>query len=181
VHAPGPAALIADRAPDVPRHRAAPERSHGFVGVPTRLDLGVLRALRAHAAAAYPDEACGLLVGARSGRGGGSVHRIVPTDNVARDRRRAYAIDPRIVRGWERRPPAAPESLLGAYHSHPDAPALPSAGDGTAAWPGYLYLIIEVRGGRAGRVGSFRWATLATTTTPADLPTRARSRSGATA
>jgi len=41
--------------------------------------------------------------------------------------------------------------IVGFYHSHPDHPAIPSAYDRERAWEEYLYLIVPVTGGRAGK------------------------------
>jgi len=37
--------------------------------------------------------------------------------------------------------------VMGFYHSHPDAPAVPSEFDREHAWPGYCYVIVSVRQG----------------------------------
>ncbi len=39
--------------------------------------------------------------------------------------------------------------IVGFYHSHPDHPAVPSAYDLDHAWPGYSYIIVAVKVGRA--------------------------------
>jgi len=41
--------------------------------------------------------------------------------------------------------------VVGFYHSHPDSTAIPSAYDRERAWEEYLYLIVPVTGGRAGK------------------------------
>ena len=55
-------------------------------------------------------------------------------------------------------PPSAAEreaeerglELVGIYHSHPDAPAVPSEYDREHAWPNSAYVIVSVEDGRAG-------------------------------
>jgi proteasome lid subunit RPN8/RPN11 len=40
--------------------------------------------------------------------------------------------------------------IIGIFHSHPDHPAVASPRDlAWASWPGYSYLITEIRGGKA--------------------------------
>ena len=46
--------------------------------------------------------------------------------------------------------------MLGFYHSHPSSPARPSETDFKAAWPLYLYLILEMRGGTPGELRAWR-------------------------
>lgn len=40
-------------------------------------------------------------------------------------------------------------ALLGYFHSHPNAPAIPSEFDRVHAWPHFAYLIVSVRNGQA--------------------------------
>lgn len=108
--------------------------------------------LLALAEAAYPDEACALLVGQ-----GDRITRIVPAENVAPDPRRHFEVDPatqirlrralREAAGQERLPR---ETLLGHWHSHPDGRAEPSATDAASAHePELLWLISSVAAGKA--------------------------------
>ena len=49
--------------------------------------------------------------------------------------------------------------VLGVFHSHPDHPPVASPRDlAWAAWPGYSYLITEIRAGRSA--GSRSWQLL---------------------
>ena len=107
-------------------------------------------AIVAHAEAAYPEEACGLLAGDGSGR-----LRMVYCLTNAEASPTRYTVDPvehfRAMehaerQGWE---------VAGVYHSHPASPAYPSPVDvATALDPEWLYVIVgpvaapEVRGFR---------------------------------
>ncbi len=119
-------------------------------GAPDRLILpaSALRGIEAELEAAYPREACGVLLG--DARDGERVARgWEPAPNRWPEREDRYRIDPdllaRLLAEEERGGP----SVLGFYHSHPDAPPQPSETDRRLAWPWYDYLIIEVRAGRA--------------------------------
>lgn len=120
---------------------AAPRRT-------VRLPEEVRRAITTQLESAYPEEACGGLLG----RSNGTAVEVVaaqPVDNTGRNRRRRYLIGPRDVVELERRASALDLDLIGYYHSHPDAPARPSAFDQEHAWPWYIYLIVAVRNGRS--------------------------------
>ncbi|MDR3437936.1 M67 family metallopeptidase [Telmatospirillum sp.] len=108
-------------------------------------------ALRRHAAESYPEECCGLLIGRRETDGVGPepapacggvwrVTRVVPAANRAENRKRSFEVDPAthiaLLRGLREAsrtgatgPEELAESLLGPYHSHPDASSRPSTRD----------------------------------------------------
>lgn len=127
------------------------------------------RAIREHAARAYPEECCGLLLGSPArgpGLGEGRVAEVIATTNawrpqLARDGSPwrvghddaaedldalgcadRYLIPPGEILQAQRRARAQGWELLGSYHSHPRRPAVPSAVDRALACPGYLYLIV---------------------------------------
>ncbi len=89
-----------------------------------------LAEIEAAAEAAYPEEACGLLIGASDPARGHWVNAIAPSKNVARPpRTRRFEVDPVLRIELERRLRDAPEAVIGVYHSHPDGPAVPSETD----------------------------------------------------
>jgi proteasome lid subunit RPN8/RPN11 len=103
----------------------------------------VLDAVGAHARRALPDECCGLLVGAA-----GRVHRAVEARNLRASPTR-YLVDPEAHFAALREARRDGLLVLGAYHSHPGAPPVPSATDLREAHDiGFLYLIVSP--GRAG-------------------------------
>lgn len=107
----------------------------------------LLEQVRAHAAAAYPHECCGLLAG--NDRRVTEVHAMA---NIRESARNRYLVDPaqqfRVERDLARRG----LEVLGYYHSHPDVSAKPSAYDHEHAWESYSYLIVSVMSGRANGV-----------------------------
>lgn len=110
---------------------------------------GVLERIAAHAEEAYPQECFGFLLGhfgenrIRTARPGQNVNTSRPHDR--------YEMDPqeflRVQMEAERRG----GEVVGFYHSHPDDRAIPSTTDREQAWEEYLYLIVPVAGGQAGR------------------------------
>jgi proteasome lid subunit RPN8/RPN11 len=116
------------------------------------LPVRIRRAILAHARSAAPRECCGLLLGR-----GLTISAICRTANVASGKPR-YQIDPqahldlrRVLRGvWP------PLEILGAYHSHPRGPAVPSATDIVES-PGafWLHVIVGLEGRRPA-FGAFR-------------------------
>ena len=125
-----------------------------------RLQLGpqLLAAMREHAEATYPEEACGGMLG-RADSDTVEVVEVVSLANVREvERRRRYLIGPDDVLALERRAEARGLQVVGYYHSHPDAPAEPSAFDREHAWPWYVYLIVSVAEGRAAEAKAWRLA-----------------------
>jgi proteasome lid subunit RPN8/RPN11 len=125
-------------------------------------------ALRAAAESAYPDEFCALLIGtAATASDPARVTRIVLADNVAPEPHRGFELDPRVLiavlralREAERTGQGGGERLLGHVHSHPDAPARPSATDRALAHePGLFWLILAVHQGKAGELNGFQAVT----------------------
>ena len=97
-----------------------------------------------HARSEYPNEACGLIVGAAPAAAGGRVLRFEPTRNKAASPYR-YEIDPddllRLTIGTD----DADEVFWGIVHSHTHSPAVPSPTDiGLAFYPDALYVLISL-------------------------------------
>ena len=104
----------------------------------------IARAVRA----AFPEEACGLLVGAAD-----RVRLFRPLRNTARDRRRVrFEIAPADYRAIERAAAAKKLTVLGVFHSHPATPAVPSETDAAfiATWPDWVHVIARVDVGPKG-------------------------------
>ncbi|GAO38306.1 hypothetical protein SCH01S_11_00440, partial [Sphingomonas changbaiensis NBRC 104936] len=103
----------------------------------TRISRTVLDAIRAHAAAEAPREACGLLFGTA-----GRVHAVMAAANVADDADRRFEIDPATLFAAIRAERSGGPKLVGYYHSHPGGSAEPSVADrAMAAADGKLWLI----------------------------------------
>jgi proteasome lid subunit RPN8/RPN11 len=108
------------------------------------LDASAIGVIRRHATEAYPQECCGAIVGRADG-----VSREVtdawPLANTSdHDRQRRFMIGPADYLNVEARAHHEGVSLLGFYHSHPDAPAEPSQYDLLHAWPNVDYIIVSV-------------------------------------
>ncbi|WJW75939.1 M67 family metallopeptidase [Thiohalobacter sp. IOR34] len=120
----------------------------------TRLPRTLVNRLLSQAQQSAEIEVCGLIGRDAEGR----LH-VYPVPNVAREPGRLFQMDPAGQIDAMRRMREGGESLFAIYHSHPHAPAEPSATDlQEAAYPEALYLIIslntegvlEMRGYRLG-------------------------------
>jgi [CysO sulfur-carrier protein]-S-L-cysteine hydrolase len=125
-----------------------------------RIGAEVLQAIAAHAWSEVPNECCGLLVG-----GGGAIVDAVPARNVLAHPAR-YQIDPQDHIATNRRLRGTDRTVVGAYHSHPRSPAVPSPRDlEEAHYPEFVWLIVSlvsdppefrgyrIRDGRAVEIG----------------------------
>jgi proteasome lid subunit RPN8/RPN11 len=114
-------------------------------------------AMRAHAEATYPDEACGAIFG--TGDGASEPWAIDHTEPAPNDHdgdhRVRYLVSPAFQAAAERRALASGLDVIGFYHSHPEDLARPSEYDRSHAWVGYVYPIFSVRSGRAVDVNAF--------------------------
>lgn len=106
------------------------------VKLPRTLINGILT----HAQHSPESEVCGLI--ASKAHGGFQVY---PVANVAIEPDHLFQMDPAAQIDAMRRMREAGEELFAIYHSHPHAPAEPSARDlAEAAYPDALYLIISL-------------------------------------
>ncbi len=108
------------------------------------LPASIRDAIVGHARSEYPNEACGLIVGAAPAAAGGRALRFEPTRNKAASPYR-YEIDPddllRLTIGTD----DADEVFWGIVHSHTHSPAVPSPTDiGLAFYPDALYVLISL-------------------------------------
>ena len=118
-----------------------------------------LAAILTEAAAAYPEECCGLLVGERPAPGDAGDARVLavlPARNLDPEPRRGYDIDPHALLAGHRGARERGREVVGYYHSHPDGAAVPSRRDRAAALPLASYLIVPVPGGEPGPARSYR-------------------------
>lgn len=106
-----------------------------------------------HQAQASPEaEICGL-VGARDGL----PTTCYPVRNIAPEPERRYLLDPEQHVGALRAMRDKGEALFAIFHSHPAAPAEPSATDlELAAYPEALYLIVSLNTQGVLELRSFR-------------------------
>ncbi len=110
------------------------------------------------AEAVYPEECCGILLGKISGDDKLVVEAIAtsniwdePASNDFKqnnDRERTshsrYLIPPQALFKAQKYAEEQQLEIVGFFHSHPDAPAIPSECDRTLAWEIYSYPIVSV-------------------------------------
>ena len=122
------------------------------------LSAGQQKQINDHAAAAYPNECCGLLVGHDTDDGTVAVTRVIPSPNILTERARdRFEVDPQIRIDLEIELRGAHDRLVGHFHSHPDHPAVPSATDLERAYePDLIWLITNVADGQAGDTKAYR-------------------------
>ena len=121
-----------------------------------RLSAPVVAAIQRHAAAAYPYECCGALIGSETG-GGVDVSDTRELANVTNEGpRRRFLVSTDDYRESEKYARRAGADLVGFYHSHPDHPAQPSQYDLDHAWPNFSYVIVSVRSGQPEDLRSWR-------------------------
>jgi proteasome lid subunit RPN8/RPN11 len=114
---------------------AAPPAPRTTLAAPLADELAAL------ARAAYPGEACALLIGHRSASGL-AVRRLVSARNLAAgDRDDRYQLDPDAYVLADLAARRSGLDVVGIWHTHPDCPPVPSATDREAAWPEWIYLI----------------------------------------
>jgi proteasome lid subunit RPN8/RPN11 len=126
-----------------------------------RITRNLLEQIKSHGVESYPFEGCGLLLG-QVEEGVNSVTAVRPLPNIWPDeeeKRVRFRIAANDWRDVEMEAVMQELDVLGIFHSHPDHPPLASPRDlAWAAWPGYSYLITEIRAGRP--VGSRSWQLL---------------------
>ncbi len=104
-----------------------------------QLPRPLINQLLAQAQKSPEAEVCGL-IGA-----GGEAHTLYPIANIAEQADHLFAMEPRGQIDAMRTMREAGETLFAIYHSHPHAPAKPSAADlKEAAYPEALYLIVSL-------------------------------------
>ncbi len=87
------------------------------------------KVIEEHCGRCWPEEACALLVGTFDEQGSATVKRVFLTDNIAKDRRRFFEVDPSARIKLEKELRDTAESIVGVFHSHPGGPAAPSRSD----------------------------------------------------
>ena len=104
-----------------------------------RLRAEVRVEMLAHARDETPRECCGLLVGA-----GEFIDECVRSRNLAADPWR-YRLDPKLHIDANRRLRGSDRAVLGAYHSHPHSPPIPSETDRLEAYyEEFVWIIVSL-------------------------------------
>ncbi len=124
------------------------------------LPRAALEAIRSHGERDYPNECCGLLLGSADGGAAREVREAQPLRNAnTASPRNRFDFDPAEHLAAQRAARERELEVIGFYHSHPDHPARPTQFDlDHAAWPGYSYVIVSIRQGKAGEANSFELA-----------------------
>jgi proteasome lid subunit RPN8/RPN11 len=141
-----------------------------------RIPRTLLRRIAAAAERAYPEEGCGLLVG-RVVRAGEGRERMIQVSAAADSlniapppRRSTFEIDPALRLRLLRTLRGTADAVVGHWHSHPDAPAIPSARDAAMVYePDLLWLIVAVADGVAGETAAWRYDPAAAQFRPMSL------------
>ncbi|MDR3181691.1 MAG: M67 family metallopeptidase [Planctomycetaceae bacterium] len=113
-------------------------------------------AVNAHAAAEYPNECCGAILG-HFDNGSKTVRDILPISNQREDsaKHNRFLITPQEFMFCEKTARKANCDVVGFYHSHPDHPSAPSRYDLEHALPVYSYVIVSVAGGQPDKMTSW--------------------------
>ena len=122
---------------------------------PTRVSLPreITEAMRAHARAEAPREACGIIIGSAPAAAGGTPLRWIPTTNVLASST-LYEIDAAQLLRISLDADDAGEFIWGIVHSHVASPAIPSVTDtSVAGYPDALYLLVSLAPSQAAPDG----------------------------
>jgi proteasome lid subunit RPN8/RPN11 len=112
------------------------------------------REMLAHAEATYPNECCGVMLGAVDELK--QVRLAVPLDNVAAGSQRArYELAPEDLIRAEREARTRGLDVIGIYHSHPDCEAYFSETDLKNSCPWYSFVVLSVYNGRFRNANSW--------------------------
>lgn len=115
--------------------------------------------LNALAEAAFPREACALLIGREHGDGVIEIVEIVPAENIAATPNAEFELDPAAHVAVLRRLREANsvERLVGHWHSHPNGSPQPSEKDAAMVHdPGLIWAISAVAAGRVTSLRAFK-------------------------
>lgn len=130
-----------------------------------QLDRTIVNRILAHAQQQPEQEVCGLI-----GASSGVARRVYPVRNAAGETDHLFAMDPQQQIDAMRSMRENGEELFAIYHSHPHAPATPSALDlEQAAYPDALYLIISLNTKGVLELQGFRLRGSAVETVPLEL------------
>jgi proteasome lid subunit RPN8/RPN11 len=122
----------------------------------TFIDKDILNKIRVHLESAYPNEACGFLLGTQHREERNITHLVEVENQSTENQRRRFQIDPLDYLKAERFATKEGLSLLGIYHSHPDHPATPSVHDLEFAQPYFSYFIHSITQGEMTDTKAYR-------------------------
>ena len=104
-----------------------------------RIRRAAVGAMLDHARDALPNECCGFLLGTTA-----TIEEVARATNLTPSPHQ-YQVDPHDHFAVIRRARQEDRTVIGVYHSHPSAPAVPSASDlEHATYAEYLYVIVSL-------------------------------------
>ncbi len=107
-----------------------------------------------HVEKGFPHECCGVMGGIA---GSEEVSQIFRAENLNTERSRdRYVMNPKDILRAEKKFSGEGQDVLGYYHSHPDHESYFSETDRAHAWPGYCYVVVSVKAGKAGDVTAWK-------------------------
>ena len=117
----------------------------------------LLSNIEAAAAAAYPEESCGLLIGHENTNDRLIITRIqISANRTENSKQKSFEIDPQLRFDLMRELNGGPERIVGHFHSHPNGPAEPSARDLEQMYePALVWFITSVNVGRPELTAAF--------------------------
>ncbi|MDR1540892.1 MAG: M67 family metallopeptidase [Clostridiales bacterium] len=115
-----------------------------------RFSRAIAEAVKDFSENEYPNECCGVILG-RMEDGASVASQLQKASNSSEEsaRRRRFSISPEELMKADVRARKLGLDVIGFYHSHPDAPAVPSERDRELAFPVYSYVIVSVMEGKA--------------------------------
>lgn len=122
-----------------------------------KLTTELITAIARHSEQDYPNECCGILLGADAGTTR-TVLALLPQTNQsdAEEQFHRFLITPEMMRAAEKAARAQKLDVLGFYHSHPEDEARPSNFDRDHAWPWYSYIVARVHDHNYEHMASWR-------------------------
>ncbi len=125
-----------------------------------RITASLAAEIARHGERGFPHEICGLLLGRFESGNDRAVVELFPLENERVDSQtNRYAVSARSMLRGERHASQSGLDVVGYYHSHPNAPAVPSGYDlEHATWPGVSYPIVSIRNGFARDLRSWTLA-----------------------
>ena len=110
-----------------------------------------------HAAACYPRECCGILLGSVSGDDDREVSRAIACRNAYEgEQADHFELDPKDQFEAQREARKLGLDVIGFFHSHPDCDSYFSATDLAHSWPWYSNVVLSVRDGAVCDAKAFR-------------------------
>ncbi len=134
------------------------------------IDRLQIQVIYTHAAAVYPEECCGILLGRQIGDRkivteaistiNGWDNALVSedfktNDDLDRTKHSRYIIPPHAIFQAQKRARQLQLEIVGFFHSHPDTLAIPSNCDRERAWEVYSYPIVSVIRGKVTEIKSW--------------------------